>query len=81
MTAHVLKLEATPLDLPRRLRRLLGVGLTKVSAAHEARRRYQELADREVRDAGLSRDVVLGLPKYQPDLPFFMQPGFGMSRT
>jgi uncharacterized protein YjiS (DUF1127 family) len=79
MTTDVLAFEATPPHLSMRLRSLLA-GMKKVSAAHDARRRFMELSDLDVRDAGLSREDAAGVASHQPDVPFFMQPGFGAHR-
>jgi hypothetical protein len=52
-----------------------------VNAAHEACLLHREVSDRDIRDAGMSREEVLGVANHQPDLPFFMQPGFGGHRA
>jgi uncharacterized protein YjiS (DUF1127 family) len=67
----------SPLGLFRRL----FDRIEDVNAAHEACRRHRDLSDRDLRDAGLSREEALGVSNHQPDLPFFMQPGFGAHRT
>lgn len=73
MTAHTIALSSWS---ARRLLRRLRSGIGDVNAAHAARCRHAQLTDRDLRDIGLSRDDVLGTPRYQPHLPFFMQHGF-----
>jgi hypothetical protein len=51
--------------------------MKSVCAAHDAHRQHEEVSDRDLGDVGLSRDDALGIPSYQPELPFFMQRGFG----
>ncbi|HMO09343.1 MAG TPA: hypothetical protein PKD10_17110 [Paracoccaceae bacterium] len=60
----------------RRLRARIG----GVNAAHAALRQHLAVTDRDIRDVGLLRDEVVGLPSHQPDLPFFMQRHFQADR-
>lgn len=38
------------------------------------------LSAADCRDIGLSAEDATGVASYRPDLPFFMQPGFGRDR-
>jgi hypothetical protein len=79
MTAQVQTIAVaswSPLGL---LRRLVD-HIEDVNAAHDACRLHRGVSDRDLRDAGLSREQALGVANHQPDLPFFMQPGFGGRR-
>ena len=48
-----------------------------VAAAHARRCTLDSLTQADVRDMGLAREDATGIPTIQPDLPFFMQSGFG----
>jgi uncharacterized protein YjiS (DUF1127 family) len=61
--------------------RRLFARIADVNDAHEACRLHREVSDRDLQDAGLSREEALGISNHQPDLPFFMQPGFGAHRV
>jgi hypothetical protein len=79
MTAQIETFPTTSWPRPgpfHRLRAHFGA----VNAAHEAGRRHLAVTDRDFKDAGMSRDEVVGIPSYQPDLPFFMQHGFQAHR-
>ena len=65
---------------PAGLFRRLFTSIGNVEAAHEACRAHRDVSDRDIQDAGLSREEALGVSNHQPDLPFFMQPGFGAHR-
>ncbi len=45
--------------------------------AYSQRRDYDHQPDATFRDAGQSRDDATGLGSHQPELPFFLQSGFG----
>jgi len=49
--------------------------VAEVDAAHEARRQIETLPEGVERDAGMSREEILGQQTWQASLPFFMQPG------
>ena len=66
---------------PSGLFRRLFVSIGNVNAAHEACRLHRVVSDRDLHDAGLSREEALGVSNHQPDLPFFMQPGFRAHRV
>ena len=51
-------------------------GTIRVDQAHVRRCQAEVVTDETIRDVGLSRDVILGEPTWQQDLPFFMQRGF-----
>jgi hypothetical protein len=61
--------------------RRLFARIADVNDAHEACRLHREVSDRDLHDACLTREEALGVPNHQPDLPFFMQPGFGTHRV
>lgn len=48
-----------------------------VAAAHARRCALDGVTPADVRDIGLAREDATGVPTIQPDLPFFMQSGFG----
>ena len=48
-----------------------------VAAAHACRRTLDAVTAADVRDMGLAREDATGIPTMQPELPFFMQSGFG----
>jgi hypothetical protein len=51
--------------------------LGAAARAHERRRMFEAVGADVLRDAGLPPDTATGLSGWDPDLPFFMQPGFG----
>lgn len=51
--------------------------LGAAARAHERRRMFEAVDDDVIRDTGLPPDTATGLSGWEPDLPFFMQPGFG----
>jgi uncharacterized protein YjiS (DUF1127 family) len=80
MTAQIQTLIVASWSPSGHFRRLFD-RIEDVIAAHDARRLHQGVSDRDLRDAGLSREEALGVSNHQPDLPFFMQPGFGADRV
>ncbi len=55
--------------------------LARVEAAMTGQRRLAELRPETLSDTGLSAEDLTGLPTHDPDLPFFMQSGFGNHRA
>lgn len=49
----------------------------RADAAHDARCRLEAVPDEVARDGGLAPEDATGIATWQPDLPFFMQRGFG----
>lgn len=80
MTVHILTFDEKTSSFTRRLRSLLGA-MESVGAAHDARRQHVEVSDRDLGDVGMLREDALGVPSFQPELPFFMQSGFGTHRA
>lgn len=76
-----------PLPLADKIRRFKGriaAGLAaartsrkKVEEAHAARSTLASFSDAEFRDTCIDPSDATGIPSSQPDLPFFMQSGFG----
>lgn len=60
-----------------RLRARLKDTLSKTAQACTQKRVHDHHPDATFHDAGLSRDDALGIGSYHPELPFFMQSGFG----
>lgn len=52
-------------------------GVRKVNRAHSQQLELANVPEHVLRDIGLSREEVAGVSAFQPDLPFFMQSGFG----
>jgi hypothetical protein len=48
-----------------------------LAAAHARRCALESITPADVRDIGMAREDATGMPTRQPDLPFFMQSGFG----
>lgn len=48
-----------------------------ILAAHARRCTLDSVTPDDVRDIGLAREDATGIPTRQPELPFFMQSGFG----
>lgn len=69
---HALPPRARPGLLERLLRRF-----ARVEAAMTGQRRLAELRPETLRDTGLSADDLTGVATHDPDLPFFLQSGFG----
>ena len=51
--------------------------LRKVETAHAARCHRAAFSAQEARDSGLDASDATRIASWQPDLPFFMQSGFG----
>ncbi|MES2542608.1 MAG: hypothetical protein V4720_12840 [Pseudomonadota bacterium] len=49
----------------------------RTGAAHARRRILEDLPPDLLRDTGLTPEQATGIKRHQPDLPFFMQAGFG----
>jgi hypothetical protein len=49
----------------------------RVEKAHAARCTLASFSDAEFHDTGIDPSDATGIPSWQPDLPFFMQSGFG----
>lgn len=60
-----------------RLRAHLTDTLSKTAETCTLQRDHDHHPDATFRDAGLSRDDATGIGSYHPELPFFMQSGFG----
>lgn len=45
--------------------------------AHERRRMFESVGEDVMRDTRVPPDTATGLSGWEPDLPFFMQSGFG----
>ncbi len=80
MTAQVQTVFVASWSQTRLFRRLF-TSIGNVNAAHEACLLHRDVSDRDLQDAGLSREEALGVSNHQPDLPYFMQPGFGAHRV
>ena len=61
---------AAVLAAPRRSRH-------RVEEAHAARCTLASFSGAEFQDTGIDPSDATGIPSWQPDLPFFMQSGFG----
>lgn len=59
--------------------RILRASVTRVDEAHFRRCQLAILPQDLSQDTGLSPDEATGIARHQPDLPFFMQNGFGRS--
>ena len=55
----------------------LRASVARVSKAHARRCELANLPQNVMSDTGLSPEDATGIASYQPDLPFFMQSGFG----
>lgn len=88
--AHISKTDiapATPMEMPRKLGHILtwiaavpGAArffLRRAEVAQAARCQLESVSSEVVRDSGLDPSDATGIPAWQPDLPFFMQNGFG----
>ena len=53
------------------------VSVAKVNKAHARRCELASLPQNVMSDTGLSPEDATGIASHQPDLPFFMQSGFG----
>jgi hypothetical protein len=53
------------------------IWLGAAARAHERRCACEALGADTMRDTGLPPEVASGMQAWQPDLPFFMQSGFG----
>ena len=51
--------------------------LGAAARAHERRRMFEAAGEDVMRDTRVPPDTATGLSGWEPDLPFFMQPGFG----
>ena len=51
--------------------------LHSVEVAHDSRCHLESVSAKVVRDSGLDPSDATGIAAWQPDLPFFMQSGFG----
>ena len=52
-------------------------GLQRAGSAHARRAALDAMPSELLRDTGLTPEAATGNPRHQPDLPFFMQSGFG----
>lgn len=78
---------ATPMEMPKKLGHIIawiaavpGAArflLRRAEAAQTARCRLESVSAEVVRDSDLDPSDATGIPAWQPDLPFFMQSGFG----
>ena len=59
--------------------RPLQASVVRVNKAHARRCELTSLPQDVLSDTGLSPEDATGIASYQPDLPFFMQDGFGRS--
>ena len=57
--------------------RVLRASVARVDKAHAQRCELVSLPQDVLRDTGLSPEDATGIVSHQPDLPFFMQDGFG----
>lgn len=55
----------------------LGTRLGAAARAHERRRMFEAAGEDVMRDTRVPPDTATGLSGWEPDLPFFMQRGFG----
>ena len=79
MTTILQALHPAAQSCQRMLKRLFRpVG--RVNTAYDSCRKYHEVTDADLKDIGLTREEVLGIPSQQLGLPFFMQPEFGTRR-
>lgn len=51
--------------------------LHKVEVAHASRCNRASFSEEEFQDTGIDPSDATGIASWQPDLPFFMQSGFG----
>ena len=89
MAAHAFSLQITrsakamgrvPSTAPSRIAVWLCMfqtSVARVGKAHALRRELASLPQDTERDTGLPPETATGISTYQPDLPFFMQHGFG----
>lgn len=78
---------ATPINVPDRARPFMAwiaavIGVTrapvdKIDAAHTLRCHRASFLIEDIRDTGIDPSDATGIAACQPDLPFFMQSGFG----
>ena len=78
---------ATPMEMPRKLGSIIAwiaavpgaarFFLRRAEAAQAARCRLESVSAEVVQDSGLDPSDATGISAWQPDLPFFMQSGFG----
>ncbi len=78
---------ATPIDVVAKFRPFMTwigavLGATrasvhKVEAAHAARCNLASFSAKEIQDTDIDPSDATGIASWQPDLPFFMQSGFG----
>ena len=54
-----------------------GASLRKVEEAHALRCNLATFSAEEFQDTGIDASDATGIASWQPDLPFFMQSGFG----
>ena len=57
--------------------RIFQAAFTGLSKAHARRHELASLPKDIQRDTGLSPEEATGISSFQPDLPFFLQRGFG----
>jgi uncharacterized protein YjiS (DUF1127 family) len=57
--------------------RVLRASIARVDKAHARRRELAGLPQDLLSDTGLSPEDATGIASHQPDLPFYMQNGFG----
>ena len=57
--------------------RVLLASVARVNKGHAIRFELASLPQDVLRDTGLSPEDATGIASHQPDLPFFMQSGFG----
>ena len=69
-----------PLGLVKRWLMAVRSHAAGIDAAHAARRQRDCLPADFSRDTGMSIEDATGLGSWQPELPFFMQSGFGTRR-
>ena len=55
----------------------IGAACARAERSHQRRLGYASLTAETLRDIGMSAEDATGLPSGHPDLPFFMQTGFG----
>ena len=78
---------ATPINLHDRARPFMAwiaavIGVTrapvdKIDAAHALRCHRASFLVEDIQDTGIDPSDATGIAAWQPDLPFFMQSGFG----
>jgi uncharacterized protein YjiS (DUF1127 family) len=65
------------LSLPSHWLRQVRASVARVNEAHEKRCDLASMPCDLASDTGLSPEDATGIASHQPDLPFFMQSGFG----